>query len=230
MFKPGRKFVPNPIAQEAITVEKNYLIQKNDYLRLEVYSNKGERLIDPDGELLKQAGNPSQDASKQQLSYLVDTKGVVKFPMIGEMKLDSLTLRQAEEILQKQYNEYYKDCFISLSFGNKRVIILGAVGGAVIPLPNQNINLIEVLATAKGLGNDAKAHNIRVLRGDQVFIIDLSTINGFKAGNLVIEPGDIIYVEPVRRPFVEAFRDYGSIISMLISISTLVVILVNQNQ
>jgi polysaccharide biosynthesis/export protein len=225
MFKPGEGFTPDPIRHEALIAEKNYVIQKNDYLKLEVFSNKGERIIDPDRELQKQSGTVAQTNTQSVLSYLVDPKGIVKFPMIGEIKIDSLTLRQAEEILQKQYSQFYKDCFVSLNFINKRVIVLGAVGGQVIPLTNQSVTLAEILALSRGLSNDAKAHNIRVLRGDQVFIVDFSTLNGYKTGNLVIEPGDIVYVEPLRRPFIEGFRDYGGIVSLIVSMTSLVIIL-----
>jgi len=225
MFKPGENFIPDPIKKEALTAEKNYVIQKSDYLNLDVYSNKGERIIDPDDELLKQSGSTTQSTEKPELKYLVDSKGIVKFPMIDKLKIDSLTLRQAEEVLQKLYNQYYKDCFVSLTFANKRVIVLGAVGGQVIPLVNDNVSLVEILAQAKGLSNDAKAQNIRVLRGDRVFLINFSTISGFKSGNLIIEPGDIIYVEPVRRPVAEAFRDYGAAATILISITSLIIVL-----
>lgn len=229
MFKPGESFVPDPIKKEALLVEKNYVIQKNDYLKLEVFSNQGERVIDPDGELLKEMGNIPQGNTKPQLTYLVNTQGVVKFPMIGELKLDSITLRQAEEILQKQYDAFYKGCFVSLTFLNKRVIVLGAVGGQVIPLGNENMTLAEILALSKGLNNDAKAHNIRVLRGEQVFVVDFSTLSGYLNSNLIVQPGDIVYVEPIRRPFVEAFRDYGSLISIVVSVSSLIIVFSNSN-
>jgi polysaccharide export outer membrane protein len=220
MFTPSKGFVPDPVKREAIAVEKNYVIQKNDFLKLDVFSNKGERLIDPNPEL---SANPSQNsAARQQFNYMVDLDGVVKFPMVGALKLEGLTLRQAEEILQKEFEKYFKEPFVILSYSNKRVIVLGAVGGQVIPLPNQNINLAEVLALAKGLSNDAKAHNIRILRNDQVFIVDMSTIEGFKAGNLLIQPGDIIYVEPVRRPLSEGVRDYAGVFSLVVSLTTVI--------
>jgi polysaccharide export outer membrane protein len=220
MFTPSKGFVPDPVKREAIAVEKNYVIQKNDFLKLDVFSNKGERLIDPNPEL---SANPSQNnAARQQFNYLVDLDGVVKFPMVGALKLEGLTLRQAEEILQKEFEKYFKEPFVILSYSNKRVIVLGAVGGQVVPLPNQNINLAEVLALAKGLSNDAKAHNIRILRNDQVFIVDMSTIEGFKAGNLLIQPGDIIYVEPVRRPLSEGVRDYAGVFSLVVSLTTVI--------
>jgi len=220
MFKPSEGFVPDPVKREAITVEKNYVIQKNDFLKLDVFSNKGERLIDPNPEL---SANPGQNPmARQQFYYLVDLDGVVKFPMVGALKLEGLTLRQAEEILQKEFEKYFKEPFVILSYSNKRVIVLGAPGGQVIPLPNQNINLTEVLALAKGLPNDSKAQNIRIFRGDQVFVVDMSTIEGFKAGNLLIQPGDIIYIEPIRRPMSEGLRDYAGLFSLLVSLVTLV--------
>lgn len=227
MFRSGENFTPDPIKQQALVAEKNYVIQKNDYLKLEVFSNKGERVIDPDNELLKQMGTMGQGMQKAQLTYLVDPQGIAKFPMIENVKLDSLTLRQGELVLQKLYNQYYRDCFVSLTFANKRAIVLGAVGGQVIPLVNQNVTLVEILAQSKGLSNDAKAHNIRVLRGEQVFLIDLSTIHGYLQGNLIIEPGDIIYVEPIRRPFVEGFRDYGAVFGIVVSITSLIIVLTN---
>ncbi len=223
MFRPTSGFTPDPVKHEALTVEKNYIIQKNDYLKLDVFSNKGERVIDPNPQLSNAAANQTPSTS-QQFTYLVDLNGVAKFPMVGELKLESLTLRQAEEILQKEYEKYFKEPFVILSYTNKRVIVLGAMGGQVIPLTNQNVNLVEVLAMAKGLPNDAKVHNIRILRNEQVFIVDLSTLEGFKAGNMLIQPGDIVYVEPVRRPLSEGLRDYATLFTILISLTTLILV------
>ena len=104
---------------------------------------------------------------------------------------------------------------------------MGATGGQVIPLDNPNLRLTEVLALGKGLDNNAQAQNIRILRNDDVYLIDLSTIEGYKEGDILIQPGDIIYVEPIRRPFTEAVRENGSIISIVVSLASLVVIILN---
>ncbi len=226
MFKLPEGFQPDVITKEALMVEKNYVIQQNDYLNLEVYSNKGEKLIDPNPEL----SNPSvnqQNITRQRQNYLVDLNGMAKFPMIGELKLTGLTLRQAEEIIQEEYLKFFKEPFTILTYANKRVIVLGATGGQVIPLVNQNISLVEVLGLAKGLDNFAKAQNIRVLRKEKVFLVDLSTIEGYRKSNMLIEPGDIVYVEPVRRPVSEAFKDYAGIVGLAVSIYTLIIV-VNQ--
>jgi polysaccharide export outer membrane protein len=222
MFKVPEQAAMQQQAEEA---QRNYVIQVNDFLKLAVYTNKGERIIDPDLELLKQrpvqAGNLKPDPS-----YLVDVAGVVKFPMIGEMKLVGLTIRQAEQLVQQEYSKSYKDPFVTLQYTNKRVVILGSPGGAVVPLVNENVTLAEVLAMAKGIDNFGKAHNIRVLRGETYFLVDFSTIEGYRKGNMIMQHGDIVYVEPVRRPVSEAARDYGPLLSLAVSLSTLIIVLV----
>jgi polysaccharide export outer membrane protein len=167
------------------------------------------------------------NAQIQAPLYQVNTNGEVKFPMIGNIHLEALTLREAELLLQKEYDQYYKECFVNLRFENKRVVLLGATGGQVIPLVNENIKLTEALALAKGIANDGKAHNIRLIRDEEVFLIDLSTVDGLRKGNLIVQPGDIIYVEPLRRPFIEGLRDFSAVSSIIISLGTLAILLVN---
>ena len=207
--------------------EKNYTIQKNDLLSIDVYTNHGERIIDPDFLLSKDL--PNQNLVKEEKTYLVDMRGQVKFPMIGEIMIAGLTLRQAEEILQKEYTRFYGGAFVTLSYLNKRVVVLGAPGGQVIPLANENIHLAEILALAKGLDKNAKAQNFRLIRGQQVFVADFSTFEGYRKFDLVMEPGDIVYVEPVRRPFSEGLQEYAPFISVITSLTTLILVIDQSN-
>lgn len=224
MFKSTDNVQPEVVSKEVLSVEKNYVIQKNDLLALEVHSNKGERLIDPVPELSRTNANV-QDDKENDPSYLVDLNGIVRFPMVGEVQLEGLTLRQAEDILKKEYTQFFKEPYVLLQYLNKRVVMLGATGGQVIPLTNENTKLVEVLALAKGLPNDSKAHTIRLIRGERVFQIDLSTIEGFRQGNIIVEPNDVVYVEPIRRPYSEALRDYAGAVSILVSLATLLAVI-----
>jgi len=205
--------------------EKNYSIQKNDFLTLSVYTNNGEQAIDPNAELSKD-GSVSTASQHAEVSYFVNLNGTVNFPMIGILKVEGLTLQQAEEILKKEYSKFYQEPFIVLRYNNKRVIVLGEPGGQVIPLINDNVRLTEILALSKGIQTNAKVNNIRVLRGNQIFLVDLSTIDGYLNNNLIIESGDIIYVEPIRRPVIEALKDYAPFMSIFASLATLVLIIV----
>ena len=223
MFRTPENYSGEQLKAEVSKVEHNYIIKKNDFLSIQIYSNHGEKLIDPNPELTQ-----SQNGTVRtpiEIQYLVDLNGVVKLPLIGELKVEGLTLRQAEQMAQKEYEKFYKSPFVLLKFNNKRVIVLGEPGGQVIPLLNENVTLVEVLALAKGISNEGKAHNIRVLRGKEVYSVDFSSIEGYMTGNIIIEPGDIVYIEPVRKPLAEGFRDYSILITFLVSIATLVTLL-----
>jgi len=229
MFKPDENFVGKQVS-DAEAAAKNNVIQVNDYLKLEVYSNNGERLIDPNGELLNNNGvSPQEPGARVQPSYLVTVDGMVKFPMIPPVAIAGLTIRDAEVKLQSEYSKYYKECYVLLTFSNKRVIVLGSPGGQVIPLVNENVSVVEILAMAKGIGNDGKAHNIRLIRGEDVYLLDLSTLAGLKSANMIVQPGDIIYVENTRRPFAEGTRDLAPVLSLILSLSTLIVVFLANN-
>jgi polysaccharide export outer membrane protein len=65
---------------------------------------------------------------------------------------------------------------------------------------NQNTTLTEVIAMSGGVSGEAKANRVKLIRGNpenpEVYLIDLSTIEGMKRGNIVLQGNDIVYVEP----------------------------------
>jgi polysaccharide export outer membrane protein len=209
-------------------INLNQKIEKGDYLSLEVFTKNGEKIIDPDFELVT-SQNVNSENLRPKLKYLVRNDGLVKVPMIGDILLDGLTLNEAELVLQKQYETYYNNTFVKLEFLNKRVIILGASGGKVLPLENENTTLVEIIAQAEGINNMGKGHNIRVIRNEEIFVIDLTTFDGYKQGNMIVASGDIIYIEPIRRPFTEFIKDNGPIISIFTSLVSLVAVLISIN-
>lgn len=231
MFKVDEEQDLSYLSSEIIVIEKNYLIQPNDLLELRVYTNKGELLIDPNNELQTQQNQNRREEDRPEFLILED--GTVKFPMIGEVKIDGMKINEAEDYLEKKYNEYYKDAYVKLKFLNKRVIVLGAPGGQVIPLENENTSVIEIVALAGGIDRDAKAQNLRLIRGDlhepEVFLIDLSTIEGMRTSMMDAMPGDIIYIEPRVKVVTEGTKDFMAVFSILVSTLTLAVLIVSLN-
>ena len=133
------------------------------------------------------------------------------------MNLVGMTLYEAELAIAEAFEEYYNDTFVKLTISNRRVFVLGSVGGRVITLPNENTGLMEVLATSGGLQQGDKSQNIKVIRGKEVFQVDLSTVSGFLATNMTVEPGDVIYVEPWRRPWQLTLRDISPVFGFVSS-------------
>jgi len=219
------------LSSDIEVLEKQYVIQPNDLLDIRVYTNKGERIIDPNFELQKDINQNQQQQYRPQFQVFGD--GSVKFPMIDTVKIAGMNLREAEQYLAMKYNTFYKDAFVTLEYLNKRVVVLGAPGGKVVPLENENTSVIEVIALAGGIDQGGKAHNIRLIRGDlqhpEVFLINLSTIEGMRMSMTSALPGDIIYVEPARKIVTEGINDFMTIFSLLLSTLTLIVLIESIN-
>lgn len=232
MFKVDKEADAAFLSKELIIAEKNYIIQPNDEIEVKVYTNKGERIIDPNRELMIKGGQNQQYREKSE--FLVLDDGKVKLPMIGFIHLAGYTLEDAEHKLEKLYTTYYKEPFVRISYMNKRVIVLGAPGGMVIPLENESISLIEVIALAGGIDEGGKAHNIRLIRGDlhspEIFLIDLSTVEGMRKSMIDVKPGDIVYIEPHKKIMLESLRDITTVFASLASIITLIVLIDNINK
>lgn len=241
--------------------ERNYVIQSNDYLDVKVYTNRGERILDPNGELpfgnpgglrgTARTGGAGQQggATSGGAEFMVQDNGIVKLPMVEYVKVSGYTLLEADSVLQIAYSQYYEQPFVVTRVTNNRIIVLGAVGGGggqIIPMSNDNMNLIEVLAIAGGIDGGAigtggnrvgRTTNIRLIRGDlknpQIQVIDLSTFEGMRRANLQVEPNDIVYVEPIRRQFYEALADAGPVfglVSSLVGLLTTIYIITTVNR
>ena len=231
MFKIDEEEDLSYLSSDITVAERNYVIQPNDYLELRVHTNKGERIIDPNNELLNQQNQNRREEDKPE--FLVLDNGTIKFPMVGTVKIGGMKLNEAEDYLEKKYSEFYKDAFVQLKYLNKRVVVLGAPGGQVIPLENENTSIIEIVALAGGIDEGGKAHNLRLIRGDlhnpEVFLIDLSTIQGTRTSMMDAMPGDIIYIEPTRKIVTEGARDFMTVFAIFVNALTLIVLIQNIN-
>lgn len=228
MFQLEEDF-QSSLQTEVTFVEQNYRLLPDDFIQLEVFTNKGERAIDPNFEFGNQSGGQNIQQNRNEFQYLIQSDGEAKLPIIGKVKLADLTVDEAEKMLEQEYNRYYKESFVKLKVINRRVVVLGALGGQVIPLSNENTSLIEVIAQYGGINLGSKATNIRVIRGDlsnpKIFLIDLSSVDGMKKSMIQIESGDIIYIEPWRRPWLESIRDIAPVFNIITSVIALVVLI-----
>lgn len=217
------------------TARESYIIQPNDYIKMKVNSNKGELMIDPNFSLRQEYNmRGNQQGQREEPVYQIKTDGNAVLPMVGEVKLSGYTLREADSVLAIKYSEYYEEPYVLTQQANRRVVVLGPLGGQVVPLENENMNLIEVLALYGGIDDNSKAHNIRLIRGDldnpQVQMVDLSTIKGMQKASLTVQPNDIVYIEPFRRPLTESVREISPLIGVASSLLTLIVLLSNLNR
>jgi polysaccharide biosynthesis/export protein len=192
----------------------DYRLAPNDIVQYRVIANDGFRLID--------LANQNTNFLRVDLDVLVESDGSIKMPMLGYVKVEGLTLREVEKLLEERYGDYYVKPFITIKVSNKRVIVFPGNGGLakVLPLANNNTTVLEALALSGGITEDGKAYKVKLIRNNnrvkpEVFLMDLSKISGLAAGNTRVLANDIIYVEP-------RYRLARTIVSELTPIVTLI--------
>ena len=215
MLKTPKDFVFDTPPEKPIT---EYIISPNDIVKFKLYSNDGFIIID-----ITAGTKGTNSGMAQNISYTIDYQGNTELPIIGTVKLSELSIKDAVIELQKKYSEFYVSPFVQLEVINKRVIVFPGTGSdaKVVSLKNNSTKLIEVLGQVGGISKKGKAARIKILRETrerrEVYLVDLSTIEGIKYADMVVQANDIIYVEPVPDIAREVLSDITPVISLLSS-------------
>ena len=92
-------------------------------------------------------------------NYRIDGMGRVSLPLIGNVEVSGYTLTETEDVLEKSYaEEYLRDPQITVSvmeFRSQQFTAVGAVSQPKVYNTQRKITLIEALAMAGGLGENA---------------------------------------------------------------------------
>lgn len=206
MFKAPEEFAydkPN-----VDSTNKEYRVGVNDYLHMEIYTNGGALLIQyttSNVDFIRSMAAP-------EMLYLVDVDGNVQLPALGKVRVLGMTVAEIQKYLENAYSNQFKEPYCIVKVMNKRVVIFNGngAGGIVVPLNNENTSLIEALAMAGGLNERARANRVKVFRKvsgkQEVYMVDLSTVEGIRYSSFAMQSGDVVYVEPMPRVGQEALR------------------------
>jgi polysaccharide export outer membrane protein len=212
MFKTDSDYDYSDFEKE----QNEYIIKPFDKLDIRIYTNKGYQLIDMG------SGNDQNSNNRQySIPYLVEYDGLVKVPTIGRTKVSGLTIKEAEDLFEKKYSQYYKSPFVLIKVTNRRVVVFtaGSTSGRVLNIENEKFTLIEALAKAGGIDDFSKSYKIKLLRGDlknpNVYMYNIRTVEDMKKANVVLQANDIIYVEKRPRYIERTLREIMPYITLL---------------
>ncbi len=202
---------------------EQYTIQPGDEITIQVYSRDGFKLVDVVGSLTNTSSTMGNNGTTM---YLVDNEGFAKIPILGQFYVKGYSETELEKVLAERYAGLFVDPYVIIRVNNRRAIVFKTEGAQVVKLNNSPTNLIEVLAQAGGVDIYGKAYSIKIIRGDlknpEVHLIDLSTIEGMRKADLLIENNDIIYVESKTNYPRELLKDITPVVALITSLSTLI--------
>ena len=178
-------------------VSKNFEpeIQKGDLLSITVSS------LSPENTALY---NAPQNAEAASTGFLVDSSGNISFFKLGSLHVEGMTRSQLKEELQKQLVPYLSQTVVSVGFLNRHVTLIGGgISSQVLPIPNDNMTLLDAFASAGDIGEKGKKQEVMVIRekgNSRVFKkLDLTNESVFYSPYFYLQPNDIIYVKPAEK-------------------------------
>jgi polysaccharide biosynthesis/export protein len=219
MFKTPEDYTFDVPAIDSSSID--YKIQPNDIISFEVYTNEGAMML----EFTTSGVEPSGYRMGVGFQYTVDSQGQVEFPVIGLQKISGMTVGQAQDFVEDSYEYQFNGPYVVMKVLNRRAIVFTspAGSGTVIDLANQGISVIEAIALAGGLGDNGDASDIKIIRKvgtkQEVYLVDLSKIEGIKYANMAVEAGDIIYVQQTRQLGKEIVQDVQPYVALLSALS-----------
>lgn len=143
----------------------------------------------------------------QVMGYIVDKKGMITLPYIGDFNAAGLTLREMEIFVTEKLKRYVKEPVVRIRFLNHMVTILGEVQTPrQIPMNFERLTLAEALGMVGDIKYTGYADNILVVREENGIRtsgrVDLRSKTVFNNPYYYLSNRDLIYVEPVQAAYV----------------------------
>ena len=228
LFKIPKK---SSFAYDSIPLEpeEDFKLAPGDRFSFLFGTNNGEKII------LNQSGVSSQSLNDQsnsqmrmqmqnqnnQITYLVRQDGKANLPLLGDIVVAGKTILELENEIKTLLSENYIAPFVQIRVTNQRVIIFPGKGDAqVVGLSNGNTSLLEVIALSGGVRDEARSNSIRLMRKisptkREIYKIDLSTIEGLKDAQMIVQSNDYIYIDFKPRLASSILQEIGPWLSLI---------------
>lgn len=227
MFKQGN-YEYFSVGRETLD---QYTIEKGDLLTLKIYSREGFDLIDvlPNETGGGVSGGGNINSTKSLETYLVEEDGFVELPLFGRTYVIGKTENELEDYIEERCRAIFNEPFAVLKVNNRRAFVFKGSTADVISLNEGPTSLLEVIARSGGLSGNLKAYKIKIIRGDlknpEIFTVDLSTIEGLRNGQLIVQTNDVIYIEERIRLVNGVLREITPVLSLIATTSTVVALI-----
>jgi len=133
--------------------------------------------------------------------YRVDKAGAINFPVLGAVKLEGMTLEQAQQSLTRELKGYVKNPIVNVQFLNFKVTVIGEVNApSTFTVTNDKINLIEALGMAGDMTAYGRRENVLIIRENNgkrnMVRLNLNKKSTLESPYFYLKQNDVVYVEP----------------------------------
>jgi polysaccharide export outer membrane protein len=153
---------------------------------------------------MSEAFNVSTSMDERTSAYLIDSKGYVKIPILGNVLVKGKDREQISEEIEALLvkHELLKDPIVMIGYVNFGASILGEVGhpGRFL-IENDHTTILDVLSQQGDLTICGNRKRVKVIRQEDdklnTYLVDMRSVKSiYNSPVYYIRPDDVIYVEP----------------------------------
>lgn len=210
-----------------LTAQYEARIKKDDLLSI-VVSGPDKQVVMPYNLTLNDVNvSGATDPERSTLSYLVDSKGEINFPILGRIKVEGMTRSELVNYLTAEISKDVKDPIVYVAFKNYKVTVLGEVRApGTYTMDSERINIFQALGQAGDMLLTADRDEMILIRevdGVPTYHkIDLRDAGVFNSEAYFMQQNDILYVRPSAQRVAAATTATGIWTAVLSSITTIV--------
>jgi protein involved in polysaccharide export with SLBB domain len=159
----------------------------------------GEAVLRPGDTIeLKIGGVPATEITSVSGAYMIDGQGFVNMPNLGKVKIAGLTTGAAQSAIESGYRShdiYTNPTIIITMQPQSRWVNVGGEVKTPQRVPyTPDLTVLASINAAGGFSPFADQRKVRLLRGNQVLLIDIRKARSDPSLDIPVEPGDRIEV------------------------------------
>ncbi|MEL6923192.1 MAG: polysaccharide biosynthesis/export family protein [Bacteroidota bacterium] len=207
-----------------------YTIQPFDQLMIRINAFDGSTEDFINREFTAQTDNGGfmeyNPASLYFNSYTVDKDGNIALPMLEQINVTGMTLKELKQLLDKQYKPFLKFASSNVKLANMRVTVLGEVNTpGVHYLYNEKNTLLDAISLAGDYTDFANLKKVKLIRqtdrGAKTVFLNLNKPDFVYSEFYYIAPYDVIYIEPIKARSLDSSSNVLGVVLSAVSIAVL---------
>ena len=140
-------------------------------------------------------------------SYSVDKNGFIRIPYLNDINVLGYTTKEVRLKIENELSKMFKnmnDLFVTVKLAGIKYTVIGEVEspGTNVIFQNQ-VNIIEAIANAGDITMTGNRKKVMVIRnnidGVKKYTLDLTSFDFMNNEGFLIQPNDIITVEPLKQ-------------------------------
>jgi len=176
-----------------------YKLGSGDILSIVIWGHSELASSSVGGDDVPTTGNTNADFAGPA-GFVIDERGIITYPYIGEVKVEGLTVERARGLIAKRLDRYIKKPNVLVrvkSYRSKRIYVDGELKTpGLLTIDDIPMSIVEAVNRAGGLLPTADQSQIRLTRASITYVIDLPDLirKGINPTRLVLSNGDVLRV------------------------------------